>query len=156
MSPVTGPSLKTAVSPHSSRVLWPARRQSRLGLNKDSETVCQPAGPVSTPVVKRSWVPFQQHGRPSEAESLSILHKPPFINPRSPLLVTCPPRDQWLQGRACCPAGEVLPGARPRLHWTPGAQVQLRGSGPAQGLRSTPGAQAQLRGPGTRSPHAQG
>ena len=73
MSPVTGPSLKTAVSPHSSRVLWPARRQSRLGPNKDSETVCQPAGPLSTPVVKRSWVPFQQHGRTSEAESLSIL-----------------------------------------------------------------------------------
>ena len=73
VSPVTGPSLKAAVSPHSSRVLRPAHPQSRLGPNKDSETVCQPAGPVSIPVVKRSWVPFQQHGRPSETESPSIL-----------------------------------------------------------------------------------
>ena len=73
VSPVTGPSLKAAVSPHSSRVLRPAHGQSRLGPNKDSETVCQPAGPVSILVVKRSWVPFQQHGRPSETESPSIL-----------------------------------------------------------------------------------
>lgn len=62
VSPVTGPSLKAAVSPHSSRVLRPAHGQSRLGPNKDSETVCQPAGPVSILVVKRSWVPFQHMG----------------------------------------------------------------------------------------------
>ena len=88
-------------------------------------------------------------GRPGLcAESRSILHKPPFINPRSPPLVARPPRDQWLQGRACCPAGEVLPSARPRLHRTPGAQAQLRGSGPAQGLRPSPGAQVHPRGSG--------
>lgn len=77
-------------------------------------------------------------GQPGlRVECLSILPKPSFINPRSPPPVACPPRDQWLQGRACCPAGQVLPGARPRLRQTLGAQVQLRR-------------------PGTRSPHAQG
>lgn len=76
VSPVTGPSLRTALSPHSSRVLWPAHRQLRLGPSKDSKTVRQPAGRVSIPVLKRSWVPSQQHGGPSEAESPSILPRP--------------------------------------------------------------------------------
>ena len=68
MSPAAEPSLRSAVSPHGSHAPLLAHRQCRPGLHKDSDVVCQPAGPVSEMDTKQSWIQLQSRGRPSKTE----------------------------------------------------------------------------------------